>query len=147
MRASSVFTYIGALGTHQPNGALRLKVFTGVSPADLCEGNKIISLKKILSPQPVGDQSKRKKIRGPWVGPTCPCSVPIGYDGPDASGEYAIHLCNLRSLLRDLPSAQVRFWAKIFGGLAPPQFPPFFPLPSPSLPFPFTLPPLRSRPP
>ena len=40
---------------------------------DLCEGNKIISLKKFILPQPVGGPSKRKKIRGPWV-----LSVPSG---------------------------------------------------------------------
>ena len=41
---------------------------------DLCEGNKIISFKKFISPQPVGGPSKRKKIRGPGHVP----SVPIG---------------------------------------------------------------------
>ena len=37
---------------------------------DLCEGNKIISLKKIISPQPVGGPSKRKK--NPGALGTCP---------------------------------------------------------------------------
>jgi len=41
---------------------------------DLCEGNKIISFRKFISPQPVGGPSKRKKIRGPKHVP----SVPIG---------------------------------------------------------------------
>ena len=41
---------------------------------DLCEGNKIISFRKFISPQPVGSPSKRKKIRGPKHVP----SVPIG---------------------------------------------------------------------
>ena len=41
---------------------------------DLCEGNKIISLKKFISPQPVGGPSKRKKSGGPGH---VPC-VPIG---------------------------------------------------------------------
>jgi len=31
---------------------------------DLCEGNKIISLKKFILPQPVGGPSKRKKNPG-----------------------------------------------------------------------------------
>ena len=41
---------------------------------DLCEGNKIISFKTFISPQPVGGLSKRKKLRGPGHEP----SVPIG---------------------------------------------------------------------
>ena len=36
---------------------------------DLCEGNKIISLKKFISPQPVGGPSKRKN---PGALGTCP---------------------------------------------------------------------------
>jgi len=41
---------------------------------DLCEGDKIISLKKIISPQPVGAPQKEKKSGGPGHVP----SVPIG---------------------------------------------------------------------
>jgi len=52
---SAVFTCIAALVTPS---APSLTV-------DLCEGNKIISLKKNISSQPVGGPSKRKKIRGP----------------------------------------------------------------------------------
>jgi len=33
---------------------------------DLCEGNKIISFKKITSPQPVGGPRKEKN-QGPWA--------------------------------------------------------------------------------
>ena len=33
--------------------------------------NKVISLKKFISPQPVGGPSKRKKIRGPWARAQC----------------------------------------------------------------------------
>jgi len=43
---------------------------------DLCEGNKIISFKKIISPQPVGGtSSKKKQISG---GPGNVASVLIG---------------------------------------------------------------------
>jgi len=48
--------------------------------ADLCEGNNIISLKRIISPQPVAGSQKEKKIRGPWATAQCahwlrrPCS-------------------------------------------------------------------------
>ena len=38
---------------------------------DLCEGNKIISFFLIISPQPVGGLSKRKKIQGPWARAQC----------------------------------------------------------------------------
>ena len=37
---------------------------------DLCEGNKIVSFKKFISPQPVGAPQK-EKIRGPGHVPTC----------------------------------------------------------------------------
>jgi len=45
---------------------------------DLCEGNKIISFDKFISPQPVGGPRKEKKIRDPGHVP----SVPIGEDDP-----------------------------------------------------------------
>ena len=48
----------------------------------LCEGNKISSLKKITSPQPVGDPQKEKKSGGLGHVP----SVPIGSDGPGCIG-------------------------------------------------------------
>ena len=69
--SSSVFTCIGALCTPpQPNGAPYQVSLTG----DLCEGNKIVSFKKFISPQPVGAPSKRKKSGGPGH----MHSVPIG---------------------------------------------------------------------
>jgi len=39
---------------------------------DLCEGNKIISLKKFISPQQVGGPSKRKKTGALGTCPVCP---------------------------------------------------------------------------
>ena len=39
---------------------------------DLCEGNKIISLKKIISPQPVGGHSKEIKSGALGTCPVCP---------------------------------------------------------------------------
>ena len=38
---------------------------------DLCEGNKIISFKKIISPQPVGGPSKNKKNQRLWARAQC----------------------------------------------------------------------------
>jgi len=40
---------------------------------DLCEGNKIISLKNLFYHSQLGAPQKEKKIRGPWV-----LSVPSG---------------------------------------------------------------------
>jgi len=37
----------------------------------LCDGNKIISFIKFISPQPVGGLSKRKKNPGPWARAQC----------------------------------------------------------------------------
>ena len=45
---------------------------------DLCKGNKIISFKQVISPQPVGGPSKINKSGSPGHVP----SVPIGEDGP-----------------------------------------------------------------
>ena len=42
----------------------------------LCEGNKIISYKKFISPQPVGGPSKKEKNPGAFYGYVP--SVPIG---------------------------------------------------------------------
>ena len=70
---SSVFTCIGALGTPPPSsrtGPLARKYRVSLT-VDLCGGNKIISLKKFISPQPVGGPSNRKKIRGPWARAQC----------------------------------------------------------------------------
>jgi len=47
---------------------------------DLCKGNKIISLKKFILPQPVRRPQKEKNIRGSWARAQCahwlrrPCS-------------------------------------------------------------------------
>ena len=38
---------------------------------DLCEGNKIISFRKFISPQPFRAPQKEKKIRGPWARAQC----------------------------------------------------------------------------
>jgi len=55
-------------------GPLARKYLPGFLTVDHCEGNKIISFKKFISPQPVGGPSKRKKAGGPGHVP----SVPIG---------------------------------------------------------------------
>jgi len=44
--------------------------YTASLTVDLCKGNEIISLKKIISPKPVGGPSKRKK--NPGALGTCP---------------------------------------------------------------------------
>jgi len=69
---SSVFTCIGALGTPSQTGrGPSLESIYRVSlTVDLCEGNKIISFKKLISPQPVRGPSKRKK--NPGALGTCP---------------------------------------------------------------------------
>ena len=69
---SSVFTCIGALGTPPPTerGPSLESIYRVFLTVDLCEGNKIISFKKIISPQPVRGPSKRKK--NPGALGTCP---------------------------------------------------------------------------
>jgi len=51
-------------------GPLARKYLPGFLTVDHCEGNKIISFKKFISPQPVGGPSKRKKSGGPGHVPT-----------------------------------------------------------------------------
>ena len=75
---SSVFTCIGALGTPAERGPSLESIYRVSLTVDLCEGNKIISFDKFISPQPVGGPQKEKKIRDPGHVP----SVPIGEDGP-----------------------------------------------------------------
>ena len=71
---SSVFTCTGALSTPRRTRPSLESIYRVSLKVDLCEGNKIISFNKFISPQPVGGPSKRKKIRGPGHVP----SVPIG---------------------------------------------------------------------
>jgi len=66
---SAVFTCTGALSTPSAERGPSLTV-------DLCEGNKIISLKKIFHHSQLGAPQKEKK--NPGALGTCPCSVPIG---------------------------------------------------------------------
>ena len=64
--ASSVYACIGALGTPTPaeRGSSLESIYRVSLTVDLCEGNKIISLKKFISPQPVGALKKKKKSGG-----------------------------------------------------------------------------------
>ena len=71
---SSVFTCTGALGTPAERGPSLESIYRVSRTVDLCEGNKIISFNKFISPQSVGGPSERKKSWGPGHVP----SVPIG---------------------------------------------------------------------
>jgi len=72
---SSVFTCIGALGTPPAVRGPSLESIYPVSlTVDLCEGNKIISFKKLFHHSQLEAPQKEKKIRGPGHVP----SVPIG---------------------------------------------------------------------
>jgi len=69
-------------------------------PGSNCEGNKIVRLKKIVSPQPAGGPSERKKIRGPWARAQCArwliakfhYTGPTGPDprGPERTGTHFV---------------------------------------------------------
>jgi len=73
--SSSVFTCMKPWAPPAERGPSLESIYRVSLTVDLCKGNKIISLKKIISPQPVGGPSKRKKSGGPGHVP----SVPIGY--------------------------------------------------------------------
>ena len=73
--ASSVFTCTGALGTPAEWGPSLESIHRISLKVDLCEGNKIISFKEFISPEPVGGRQKEKKISG---GPGHVPSVPSG---------------------------------------------------------------------
>jgi len=63
-----------ALGPWAPpaeRGPLLESIYQVSLTVDLCEGNKIISFNKFISPQPVGGPLKRKKIWGPWARAQC----------------------------------------------------------------------------
>ena len=76
--SSAVFTCTGTLGTTAERGPLLESIYRVSLTVDVCKGNKIISFKKFILPQPVGGPEKKKKIRGRWA---CahwlrrPCSV------------------------------------------------------------------------
>jgi len=71
---SAVFTCNGALGTPSRTGrGPSLESIYRVSlTVDLCEGNKIISFNKFISPQPVGGPQKEKKSGALGTCPVCP---------------------------------------------------------------------------
>jgi len=69
--ASSVFTCTGALGTPAERGPSLESIYRDSLTVDLCEGNTIISFKKIISPQPVGGPQKEIKNPGPWARAQC----------------------------------------------------------------------------
>jgi len=73
--ASSVYACIGALGTPTPAelGSSLESIYRVSLTVDLCGGNKIISFKKFITPQPVGALNKKKN---PEAVGTCPvCSL------------------------------------------------------------------------
>jgi len=72
LKSSSVFTCIGALGTPSWTGPLARKYLPGFPYIYLCKGNKIISLKKFISPQPVGARQKEKNPGALGTCPVCP---------------------------------------------------------------------------
>ena len=68
----SAVASLPALGPWAPTerGPSLESIYRVFLTVDLCEGNKIISFKKIISPQPVRGPSKRKK--NPGALGTCP---------------------------------------------------------------------------
>ena len=71
--ASSVFTCTGALGTPAEWGPSLESIHRISLKVDLCEGNKIISFKEFISPEPVGGPQKEKKYPGALgTCPVCP---------------------------------------------------------------------------
>jgi len=73
---------------------------------DLCEGNKIISLKKFISPQPVGAPRKEKKSGALGTCPVCPLvktALPT-YQTIIQSCTSAVSLHRRLRTLRSLPA-------------------------------------------
>jgi len=75
-RVSVTVASLPALGPWAPpaeRGPSLESIYRVSLTVDICEGNKIISLKKIISPQPVGNPpKKKKKSGGPGHVPWCP---------------------------------------------------------------------------
>ena len=61
---------LGPLAPPAKRGPSLESIYRVSLTVDLCEGNKIISFKTFISPQPVGGLSKRKN-RGPWARAQC----------------------------------------------------------------------------
>jgi len=82
---SGVFTCTEALSTPRRTRPSLESIYRVSLKVDLCEGNKIISFNKFISPQPVGGPSKREKNPGPWARAQCihclrrPCIYPSVY--------------------------------------------------------------------
>jgi len=62
--SSSIYLHWGPGHPPAERGPSLESIYRASLTVYLCEGNKISSLKKITSPQPVGDPQKEKKIRG-----------------------------------------------------------------------------------
>jgi len=74
LRSATSVASLPALGPWAPpaeRGPSLESIYRVSLAVDLCEGNKIISLKKIISSQPVVGPSKRKRNPGPWARAQC----------------------------------------------------------------------------
>jgi len=79
-RVSVTVASLPALGPWAPpaeRGPSLESIYRVSLTVDLCEGNNIISLKKLFHHSQLGTPQKEKKIRGPWARALVP-SVRIG---------------------------------------------------------------------
>jgi len=114
--AVSAVASLPALGPWAPTerGPSLESIYRVFLTVDLCEGNKIISLKKIISPQPVRGPSKRKKIRGPWARAQCAHWL----RRPWVSDIYCLYcLLFVFGLFCSISPEEVKLWGESFDRL------------------------------
>ena len=90
LAAVASFTCIGTLGTLPPTerGPSLESIYWVSLTVDLCEGNKLISFKQFISPQPVAGPSKRKK--NPGALGTCPVCPSVKTALPNSSSDVGV---------------------------------------------------------